>query len=67
MSRKWAYAEHGGKFWVRDQHYKMYDSGRFVVVSEEEPGVETVLKGPLNNEATAAQRLLEQAVEHLTN
>ena len=67
VSRNWAYAEHGGKFWVRDQRYKMYDSGRFVVVSEEEPGVETVLKGPLNNEATAAQRLLEQAVEHLTN
>ncbi len=27
--RRWAYAEAGGKYWVRTRDYKLYDDGRF--------------------------------------
>lgn len=30
--RRWAFAEHRGKSWVRDQHHKLYSDGRFVEV-----------------------------------
>ncbi len=65
--RTWAYSEHRGKWWVRDQRYKLYHNGKFVEVSHSNPGKETELKGNLTSAQQRAKEQLKAAHPHSTN
>ncbi|MDP7050352.1 MAG: sulfatase-like hydrolase/transferase [Verrucomicrobiota bacterium] len=60
----WAYSEQKGKWWVRDQRYKLYHNGKFVEVSQAVPGKETELKGNLTTEQQQAMAKLKAANPH---
>ena len=62
--RSWAYSEHRGKWWVRDQRYKLHHDGRFVEVSQTNPGKETELKGKLTAAQKQARERLKAAKPH---
>ena len=64
VSRRWAYSEGRGEYWVRDQKYKLYSSGRFVEVDQVNLGKETALKGVLSIHAAQALKKLESARPH---
>ena len=52
--RKFAFAEHRGKFWVRDQNFKLYSDGRFFHVSkdvDEEAALDTTALKAAETEA----------------
>ena len=66
VSRSWAYSERGGRFWVRDQHFKMYNNGQFVEVSQDEPGKETVVNSDLNRDAAESRKKLQTAINLLS-
>ena len=66
VSRSWAYSERGGRFWVRDQQFKMYNNGQFVEVSQDEPGKETVVNSDLNRDAAESRKKLQTAVNLLS-
>lgn len=59
--RSWAYSEHRGKWWVRDQRYKLHHTGKFVEVSQKNPGKETELKGELTAGQKQAKARLKAA------
>ncbi|MEE2967924.1 MAG: sulfatase-like hydrolase/transferase [Verrucomicrobiota bacterium] len=65
--RTWAYSERKGKWWVRNQKYKLYNNEKFVEVSPMEPGKETEIKGPLNSEQSLALKRLKEAQPHRKN
>ena len=65
--KSWAYSEHKGKWWVRDQKYKLYNDGKFVEVSSTKPGNEIPLNGKLNESQKAAFLVLDCARQNLTN
>ena len=62
--RSWAYSEHRGKWWVRDQRYKLHHTGKFVEVSQKNPGKETELKGELTAGQKKAKARLKAARPH---
>ena len=62
--RSWAYSEHRGKWWVRDQRYKLHHTGKFVEVSQTNPGKETELKGKLTAAQKQARERLKAAKPH---
>ena len=62
--RSWAYSEHRGKWWVRDQRYKLHHTGKFVEVSQTNPGKETELKGKLTAAQKKARERLKAAKPH---
>jgi len=62
--RSWAYSEHRGKWWVRDQRYKLHHTGKFVEVSQNNPGMETELKGELTASQKKAKARLKAARPH---
>ncbi len=65
--KSWAYSERKGKWWVRDQKYKLYNDGKFVEVSSTNPGNEISLNGKLNKSQKAAFLVLDSARQNLTN
>ena len=62
--RTWAYSERRGKWWVRDQQYKLHHTGKFVEVSQKNPGKETELKGKLTTGQKQAKTRLKAAKPH---
>ena len=62
--RTWAYSERRGKWWVRDQQYKLHHTGKFVEVSQKNPGKETELKGKLTTVQKQAKARLKAAKPH---
>ena len=63
--KSWAYSERKGKWWVRDQKYKLYNDGKFVEVSSAEPGKEARLNGNLSDDQKAAFLVLDCARQNL--
>ncbi len=59
--RRWAYSERKGRWWVRDQRYKLYSDGLFVRVDPGVPGREHELTATLSAEQAAIRLMLEQA------
>lgn len=59
--RRWAYSEGKGKWWVRDQRYKLFSDGLFVRVDQEMPGREVELSGMLDSEQVIVREMLKQA------
>jgi arylsulfatase A len=64
--RTWAYSEHRGKWWVRDQRYKLHHDGKFVEVSQSLPGKEPEIKGKRTAEQQRAFKKLKAAKPHAT-
>jgi len=62
--RTWAYSEHKGKWWVRDQHFKLYDDGKFVEVSDSEASKEIEIKGNWTPDKRLALENLKKARPH---
>ena len=62
--RTWAYSEHKGKWWVRDQHFKLYDDGKFVEISDSEASKEIEVKGNWTPEKRLALENLNKAKPH---
>ena len=56
--RKWVFAEHRGKMWVRTKRFKLYNDGRFYNVADD-PEERVRVKSPLG-EAKVAHRFLSQ-------
>jgi len=65
--RTWAYSEQRGKWWVRDQQFKLHHDGKFVEVSHSQPGKETDLKGNLTAAQKQAKERLKAAKPHSVN
>lgn len=63
--RKWAFIEHRGKHWVRDQRWKLYDNGKLFDVSRDPAEKNSVKKDDGNDEANAARRRLKSALKSL--
>ena len=64
--RTWAYSEHRGKWWVRDQRYKLHHDGKFVEVSQSLPGKEPEIKGKRTAKQQRAFKKLKAAKPHAT-
>ena len=62
--RTWAYSEHKGKWWVRDQHFKLYDDGKFVEVSDSAVSKEVEIKGNWTPDKRLALENLKKARPH---
>ena len=62
--KSWAYSERKGKWWVRDQKYKLYNDGKFVEVSSTDAGKEFRLTGELNESQKSAFSKLSDAKPH---
>jgi arylsulfatase A len=61
--RRWAYAEAGGKYWVRDQRYKLYDNGQFFDINND-----PFEKNPLSSSKfTAAARTAHEQLNKALN
>jgi len=65
--RTWAYSERKGKWWVRNQKYKLYNNKKFVEVGALDPGKETEIKKPLTTEQNLALKRLKEARPHRIN
>ena len=59
--RTWAYSEHKGQWWVRDQRFKLYNDGRFVEVRLNDPGKEIEIKALENTRQRLAFDKLKSA------
>ena len=62
-ARKWAYAERrGGRFWLRDQRWKLYNDGRFFDVKNDPQEKKALRAGALSAEGKAARERLRKAM-----
>jgi arylsulfatase A-like enzyme len=64
--RTWAYSERKGRWWVRDQYFKLYDDGKFVEVSNSEFGMEFEIKINRSAKQQAAFNKLQKAQNYMT-
>jgi len=65
FSRKWAFVEHRGKHWARDQRWKLYDNGDLFDITHDPGEKNSVSQGDGNDEANAARRHLRSALKSL--
>jgi arylsulfatase A len=63
--RRWAFAEHKGKFFVRNQRWKLYGDGRFYDMAVDGDEKMPLADDKLSVEAAAARDDLEQALVNL--
>ena len=57
--RDWVYAQHGDRYFIADQHYKLYGDGRFVDISDS-PIAEIPITSPDAPAMTSKQRLAKE-------
>jgi arylsulfatase A len=63
--RRWAYAEHRGKCWVRTQRWKLYDDGRLIDVPSDPEEQHPIPPDAASPEATAARKMLRAGLDEL--
>ncbi|MEX0641401.1 MAG: sulfatase-like hydrolase/transferase [Pirellulales bacterium] len=63
--RHWAFAEHGGKCFVRNQHWKLYRDGRFYDMESDPEEGRPLSMNALSPAASLAHRELQQALTDL--
>ena len=63
--RNWAFVEHRGKHWVRDQRWKLYDNGKLFDVSLDQAEQNPIDKTDGSNEAEAARKRLSSVLKSL--
>jgi len=63
--RKFAFAEHRGRHWVRNQRYKLYGDGKFYDIERDPRERRPLPAGQLSAEAQAARRQLATALRQL--
>ncbi|MGB0596099.1 MAG: sulfatase-like hydrolase/transferase [Rubripirellula sp.] len=64
-SRNWAFVEHRGKHWVRDQRWKLYDNGNLFDVSLDQAEQKPLEITDGSKEADAARRRLSSVLKSL--
>ena len=65
-SRKWAFAEHGGKHWVRSQEWKLYNDGRLFDMKSDPTERRVVAAASQSAQARAAREELTRVLQSLT-
>ena len=63
--RRWVFAEHKGKFFVRSHRWKLYDDGRFYDMRDDPYENRSLTRDRLSPQAAAAHRELEHALNRL--
>ena len=63
--RKWAFVEHRGKYWVRDQRWKLYGNGKLFDVSRDPAEKNSLQQVDGNGKANAARTRLSSVLESL--
>lgn len=63
--RRWVFAEHEGKCFVRNQRWKLYNDGRFFDTEADPDEERPLVEKELANDAVAARRELQQALDGL--
>ena len=65
--RTWAFSERKGRWWVREQRFKLYDDGKFVEVSDLKFGKESLIKGNRTATQQIAFMKLKKAQQYMRN
>jgi arylsulfatase A len=63
--RRWVFAEHEGKCFVRNHRWKLYNDGRFFDMDSDPDEKHDLSKDPLSAEAAAAYEELQRALNGL--
>ena len=63
--RKWVFAEHKGKCFVRNQRWKLYDDGRFFDMEADPDEQQPLATDKLSAKGATAHRELQQALDGL--
>ena len=61
--RKWVFAEHDGKCYVRNRRWKLYNDGRFFDMDGGADEMHPIAQGGMSAEATAAHAELQSAID----
>lgn len=65
LPRQWVFAEHEGRCFVRNRHWKLYNDGRFYDMQADPEEKQPLATGEFSSTATAAHRELQQAFDGL--
>jgi len=63
--REWVFCEHKGRYWVRNQRWKLYNDGKFYDMANDPDERHPLGTDELSAEAAAARKLLADALHSL--